>query len=553
MRMEIAKEALPALAAREEGFASVGPSQTEASAARAAASVTPAVSALLPRLPPVLAPPEEQTPPALSPAFGAVAAVALPGSTLHTARPVTQISPVAPPAAALLPAQSVAYAPASNQPEAENKPVSMSLPNVTGMDALAKIATVFSNVRAHAEAGGVPRVLPFEAIEDEDNEPDFENNPPAVADFIPLDYYCQRSPIRISHPREWRFRASASIMPAMPFDNLAGKLQDLMPKKEVATFFPNTPKAAPKRWNSRFAELAVAALVLATVLTTGVRLAHRIGTETPNVANDVASSAGASSAPAGNSVGNAGGSTGSSAWEKPQSGPIARIRNVIASRAAVEVSDTFHAGMEAWGHSKGLAPGWSRSPDGYVRPGQLALFQPSMKFKDYRMEFFGQIESKSMDWVVRAKDSKNYYAMKFTVIENGLRPFIAVVHYPVINGVAGRRSTTPLDVMVHNNEPYHVDVAVNGSHIETSIEGQVVDRWVEDGVPSGGVGFFAEAGEKSRLYWMKVAKNEDFLGRVCAYLTGSSKPRDIAMLSSKRISQGMNYGIQFYTPTPYGN
>lgn len=36
--------------------------------------------------------------------------------------------------------------------------------------------------------------------------------------------------------------------------------------------------------------------------------------------------------------------------------------------------------MEAWGHVKVLAPGRKRSPDGYVRPGQLALFQPSMKF-----------------------------------------------------------------------------------------------------------------------------------------------------------------------------
>jgi hypothetical protein len=42
----------------------------------------------------------------------------------------------------------------------------------------------------------------------------------------------------------------------------------------------------------------------------------------------------------------------------------------------------------------------------------------------------------------------------------------------------------------------------------------------------GGVGLFADAGERARVYWMKVAKNEDFLGRVCAYLSGSADSAD---------------------------
>jgi hypothetical protein len=99
--------------------------------------------------------------------------------------------------------------------------------------------------------------------------------------------------------------------------------------------------------------------------------------------------------------------------------------------------------------------------------------------------------------------------------------------------------------MIHNNEAYHVEVAVKGTHIVTSIEGQEVDRWVEDEVPSGGVGFFAEAGERARLYWMKVAKNEDFLGKVCAYLSSSPEPSATAMLSF----EGLNHGIRFPTTT----
>jgi hypothetical protein len=280
-------------------------------------------------------------------------------------------------------------------------------------------------------------------------------------------------------------------------------------------------------------------MVLATVLSTGLHIARRVSTESSNVRHDVAGGPGVTGV---NPV-----------LAKPATGSVSRIREAIATRAAVEVGDSFHAGMEAWSHTKTLAPGWSRSSDGYVVPGQLALFQPSMKFTDYRMEFFGKIESKSIDWVVRARDVNNYYAMKFTVIEKGLRPIIAMVHYPVIDGKPGKRSTIPLNVMVHNNRSYHVDVAVKGTRIVTSIEGQEVDSWLENSVSAGGVGFFSESGEKSRVYWMKVAKNEDFLGRVCAFITRSSERRDVAMLQPQRFNEGMYHGIEFFTPTANSN
>jgi hypothetical protein len=41
------------------------------------------------------------------------------------------------------------------------------------------------------------------------------------------------------------------------------------------------------------------------------------------------------------------------------------------------------------------------------------------------------------------------------------------------------------------------------------------------------VGFFADAGEKARLYWMRVSKNEDFIGRICAYITGNTTTAEL--------------------------
>ncbi len=49
--------------------------------------------------------------------------------------------------------------------------------------------------------------------------------------------------------------------------------------------------------------------------------------------------------------------------------------------------------------------------DGFIHPGQLALYRPSVPLSDYRFEFMAQIENKSVDWVVRAKDADNYYAL----------------------------------------------------------------------------------------------------------------------------------------------
>jgi hypothetical protein len=213
---------------------------------------------------------------------------------------------------------------------------------------------------------------------------------------------------------------------------------------------------------------------------------------------------------------------GEAASPTQATGPVAWVRRTIANRAEYQAADNFHSGMQAWGSGpKSFVAGWERNHEGYIHPGALAIFNPSRNFKDYRFEFFGAVEQKSMGWVVRAKDTNNYYAMKFKVLEAGLRPVLAVVHYPVVDGKAGHRVETPLNVMVHNNRPFQVSVDVKGNHFSASIDGEEVDSWSDDALPAGGVGFFAEAGERSRLYWMKISKNDDWLGRVCSMLEGS--------------------------------
>jgi hypothetical protein len=193
------------------------------------------------------------------------------------------------------------------------------------------------------------------------------------------------------------------------------------------------------------------------------------------------------------------------------------IRLTIQRRAVYEVSDNFHAGLASW-EGKGFSKTWAYDKEGFVRPGHLALYKPSHDMSDYKVEFLTQIERKSVGWVFRAEDDQNYYAMKLAVTEPGPRPLVALVRYAVVDGKRESHGQTPLQVMMHNNRPYRVSVDVKGNRFLTSIEGQVVDSWSDDRLKSGGVGLFAEGSEKARVYWLKVTKNSDFLGKLCSIL-----------------------------------
>ncbi len=372
-------------------------------------------------------------------------------------------------------------------------------------------------------------------------DPDFTT----PAGFILLDYHCHGVQAAPVPSFTWRWRIAATQMPEFTLRTVPVKLEELIDEKRdiVRPFFQAVKVKVPKpAVRAHPIGLIAAALLLAAIVGMGGQAAFtalrgngsqnqtaeempRPGSSAPQVATLPARPATVATAPS---------------TSKP--GPITRLRQAIAERASLSLSETFEKGMDAWGQAKALAPGWVKSKDGYVRPGQLALYQPSLPLSNYNMEFLGQIENKSMDWVVRAKDKQNYYAMKFRVIEPGLRPIIAMVHYPVVNGVPGRKTETPLNVMVHNNSAYHISVSVQGKRIITAFEGQEVDQWIDDTLPKGGVGFFADAGERARVYWVKVSKNEDFLGRVCSYLAGDSAPgRSVAMFFPTEWNHGYGY------------
>ncbi len=337
--------------------------------------------------------------------------------------------------------------------------------------------------------------------------------------FIPPDFHCQNVRGTAVDRLEWHVSDIAPLPPLFALRPTLDRVEEIVSRKAA----PKTslPDGAAMR---RVVETIAAGLLVAMGMWFGAGAARTLR-KTALVGQEMSAAVGA--APA---------------WANPAPAtgvtkrPLSWVRSAISKRATVEFTDTFHTGMESWNaapHS--LAPGWSRHPDGYVRTGQLALYRPSAVYSNYRLEFFGQIESKSMGWVVRARDLQNYYAMKFTIVDPGLRPIIAMVHYPVVGGKEGHKVEVPLSIMVHNDTPYHVAVEVKGNRVITSIEGQEVDRWIDDTLASGGVGFFSEPGERARLYWMKLAANDDFLGRICAYFSGGSEEGSETTAQRRRL------------------
>jgi tetratricopeptide (TPR) repeat protein len=213
------------------------------------------------------------------------------------------------------------------------------------------------------------------------------------------------------------------------------------------------------------------------------------------------------------------------------------IRQWMSQRATHTFADNFRAGLDQW---KGVQPkwpkSWSYSTDGFIHPGQLALYRPSVPLADYKFEFMAQIESKSVDWVVRAKDADNYYALKFTVVQPGPRPMVAMVRYPVVGGMQGPHVQRPLRMMIHANTPYRVTVDVKGNNYRAFVEDQEADFWTDDRLKTGGVGFFSEAGEHARVYWVKLESHGDILGRICGLLSGHSSDGQ-----TNKETQAMNY------------
>lgn len=202
-----------------------------------------------------------------------------------------------------------------------------------------------------------------------------------------------------------------------------------------------------------------------------------------------------------------------------------QVKQAILKRAAVNLSDDFRSGLGDWQGYGEWSKQWSYDAATFLNTGpSVVLYTPSLGLSNYRMDFLGQIEKRSLGWVFRAKDATNYHAAKITLTHGGPLPRAIVEHYAVINGREERRQSRPLPLEIRTDTLYRVSMDIQDENFTLSVQGQIVDHWSDNRLPSGGVGFFSARGEQSRLRWVEVSHQYDMLGKLCAFLAPYSLP-----------------------------
>jgi hypothetical protein len=160
----------------------------------------------------------------------------------------------------------------------------------------------------------------------------------------------------------------------------------------------------------------------------------------------------------------------------------------------------------------GWVEGWGGDPTGIHAGRQITIYRPSLKLSDYRIEFQGSIDTKSLGWVFRAANPENYYAMKITMVSSGLSPKVALFKYIVVNGRQTQVGRVPIDLGARPDTVYKVRIDVRGPKFTTYMQGQQVDSWTDDQLKAGGVGFLNEREERGKVKSVSIR-----------YLNGTAK------------------------------
>ncbi len=145
---------------------------------------------------------------------------------------------------------------------------------------------------------------------------------------------------------------------------------------------------------------------------------------------------------------------------------------------------------------------WASDSVGSALGRQLSLYRPSTRMSDYRLEFNGRIERRSLGWVFRAADSKNYYVGKLVTSKAGTR--LTLVRFAVIGGVERRHVQVSLPV-IYSYGALKVRLDAVGSWFTLYVQNLVVANWQDDRLKTGGVGFLNEREEQARVESVRIS------------------------------------------------
>ena len=136
------------------------------------------------------------------------------------------------------------------------------------------------------------------------------------------------------------------------------------------------------------------------------------------------------------------------------------LQKVLLHRAAIKLFDDFRGGLGAWQGSGDWSQTWKYGEASFLEPGQLALYTPTVDMRDYSFQFLGQVERKSLNWVFRASDTKNYYSMRIVIAKGGPLPIAHLIRSTIINGKERDVKVLPVPFSIRPDTLYLVKMDV---------------------------------------------------------------------------------------------
>jgi hypothetical protein len=195
------------------------------------------------------------------------------------------------------------------------------------------------------------------------------------------------------------------------------------------------------------------------------------------------------------------------------------LRQRVSKRAQVDLFDDFSQGLDAWQSGEKLATTWSYDKNGFVNPGALSFYEPSLHLTNYDLDALVQIEAKGLGVVFRAASPGTYQVVRLVVEGSGPMPSLAVDRYAVISGYATPAVHTRYPERFQSDTLYRVHLEVRGDAFALYVQGNLMAYWSDTRLKAGGVGLFCSHGEHARVAWIRVSHNTDTLGRMCSVLS----------------------------------
>jgi hypothetical protein len=145
---------------------------------------------------------------------------------------------------------------------------------------------------------------------------------------------------------------------------------------------------------------------------------------------------------------------------------------------------------------------WVSDAIGSAHGRQLSLYRPSLPISDYRLVFSGRIERKSLGWVFRAADARNYYIGKLQASRPG-GP-LTLIRYGVVRGVEDPHIEIALP-QVSGAGALKVRLDAKRSRFTIYVQNQVVADWEDARLKTGGVGFLSEREERGHVESVQIS------------------------------------------------